>query len=394
MNHRALGRTAWALGFTSLFTDMGTEMIFPLLPLFLTQVLHAGPTALGLIEGAADAVASSLKLVSGWILDRWPQAKRVALLGYSLSSALRPLVGFATAPWHVLAIRLGDRVGKGLRGTAADMLLAETAPPGSSGRVFGFNRAMDNLGAVLGPLVASGLLVVMGHRLRPVFLLAAIPGALAVFSLAFGVREPRRQQRPQPPERAPAVSRGPLPPTLVFYLVISGFFALSNSSDAFLLLRAMDLGVAAAAVPLLWIVLNLSKAITSYPLGGVADRWGRFPTLILGYAWYSGAYCAFALVPKGQWIWPLFAVYGVFYGLTEGVGKALVAELAPRSRLGLSFGFYNGVVGLAALPAGLLTGWLWKIGGGPLALLVCSGLALLATLGLSGLALASQKRSA
>jgi MFS family permease len=272
------------------------------------------------------------------------------------------------------------------------MLLAESGAPGASGRVFGFNRAMDNLGAVLGPLAASGLLLVMGHQLRPVFLFAAIPGALAVFSLAFGVREPSPPQRREQPAIPEPMSGAPLPRPLVFYLVISGFFALANSSDAFLLLRAVDLGVATAAVPLLWIVLNLSKALTSYPLGELADRWGRFPTLILGYAWYSAAYCAFAFVPKGQWIWPLFAVYGVFYGLTEGVGKALVAELAPRSRLGLSFGFYNGVVGLAALPAGLLTGWLWKIGGGPLALLVSATMALVATMGLGVLAMTSRKR--
>jgi MFS family permease len=385
-----LGQTAWALGFTSLFTDVGTEMIFPLLPLFLTEVLHAGPTALGLIEGAADTVSSALKLVSGWILDRWPRAKQIALFGYSLSSALRPLVGFATAPWQVFAIRLGDRVGKGLRGTAADKLLAESTPPGAAGRVFGFNRAMDNLGAVIGPLAATGLLIVTGHKLRTVFFFAAIPGALAVLSLAIGVRQPKAPLQPAPPASADGGSVEPLPRSLIAYLIVSGFFALSNSSDAFLLLRAIDLGVASTAIPLLWIVLNVSKMLCSYPLGELSDRWGRFPALLLGYGWYAASYCAFALVPRGPGVWILFALYGVFYGLTEGVGKALIADLAPRSRLGLSFGLYNGLIGVAALPAGLLTGWLWRLWGGPLALGVCAVLAFLAAGGLAVLALTTR----
>ncbi len=369
-------------------------MIFPLLPLFLTQVLRAGPTALGLIEGAADTVASLFKLLSGWLLDRWPHPKVVALCGYSLSSALRPLVGFAIFPWHVLSIRLGDRVGKGLRGTAADTLLAQATPPGAAGRVFGFNRAMDNVGAVIGPLLASGLLIATGHNLRKVFFFALIPGVLAVLALAIGVRVPKQLARREKPAPGALAQRDPLPPTLVAYLVVAGVFALSNSSDAFLLLRAGDLGVPTAAIPILWIVLNVSKMVSSYPLGDLSDRFGQLPTLIVGYAWYAASYVGFALVPHGPGIWVLFGLYGVFYGLTEGVGKALVADWAPRSRLGLSFGLYNGVVGFVALPAGLLTGWLWRLWGGPMALGVCAGLAVLAALGLGVLAVSQRPNAA
>jgi MFS family permease len=394
---RPLGRTVWALGLTALFTDVGTEMIFPLLPLFLTQALGASAEMLGFIEGVADATAAVIKLASGWLLDRWPRAKLMSVAGYSLSSVLRPLMALAQLPGQVLAIRVGDRIGKGVRGTARDALLSDAAAAEDQGRVFGFDRSMDHLGAVIGPLTASALLWATGRNLRLVFALSAVPGALAVLVLVIGVpgRTFERSGPPEPPAepRAVAPSTDPLPRSFWWYLGISGFFALANSSDAFLLLRASELGVAAAAIPLIWIVLHVAKMLSSYPLGIVSDRMGRLPSLLLGFLWYAASYLGFALISGPIWPWVLFALYGIFYGLTEGVGKAFVADLVPSPRRGTGFGFYNGVVGLAALPSGLLTGFVWRRFGGPQALLLCAFLSLLSAVGLLALGAAMRGRA-
>ncbi len=391
---RPLGRTVWALAVTSLFTDVGTELIFPLLPVFLTSVLGAGAEALGFIEGAADAVAALLKLGSGRLLERWPRPKALATFGYALSSVVRPLVALAALPWHVLAVRVADRIGKGSRGTAKDALLSDAIALEDQGRAFGLDRAMDNLGALLGPLAASGLLLLFPGRLRLVFALAVIPGALAVAALVLGVpsdraRAPRQARAPDPAAGQPT----PLPERFWSYLAVTGIFALAASSDAFLLLRAGELGLAAAAMPLLWAALNLSKTVSAYPLGGLADRVGKLPTLTAGFLWYAAAYVLFARVRAGWQLWLLFPAYGVFYGLTEGVGKAAVAELSAGRRRAFAFGLYNGVTGLSALPAGLLTGLLWKRWGAPLALEVDAALAALAALGLALLALGHERRA-
>ena len=374
---RGLGRNVWALNLTSFFNDIGTELIFPLLPAFLTGVLGASAEALGLMEGIADAIAASLKLASGYVLQRWPRPKGVALAGYSLSSLLRPLVALAAAPWQVLLIRAGDRVGKGIRGTAADTLLADATRDGESGRVFGSNRAWDNLGALVGPLAATGLLYLYEGDLRSVFAWAWVPGILAVGALAIGVKRP-----PVPVLAAVAVPdpevRVALPAGFWAYLGATAVFALASSSDAFLLLRANALGVKPALIPTLWVLLNLVKAVSAYPLGEVADRLGAAPTLVAGFLWYALSYAAFALAAPGVEIWILFPLYGVFYGLTEGVGKALVAQLAPAQRKAWAFGLYNAVVGLMALPAGLLTGVLWHRFSGPTALWACAALAVTA----------------
>ncbi len=379
---RPLGRIVWALGLTALLTDVGTEMIFPLLPIFLTATLGAGAEALGLIEGLADSVAALIKLGSGWLLERWPRAKAWAVAGYTLSSLARPLVAIATLPWHVLAVRVTDRIGKGIRGTARDALLSGAVPESEQGRAFGFDRAMDNVGALLGPLLASGLLLVFAGRLRTVFALSLVPGLLAVATLVFGV--PRTPPpAAEPVEAKPAVrSTTPFKARFWAYLGIAALFALSQSSDAFLLLRAGDLGIATSALPLVWIVLNLSKAGSAYPLGDVSDRVGRLPTLVVGFAWYAASYLAFALANRAWEMWLLFALYGVFYGLTEGVGKAILAELVPPERRSSGFGLYNGTTGLLALPAGLLTGVLWKSFGGPFALQVDAALAAVAAVAL------------
>jgi MFS family permease len=361
------------LGYTSLFTDVGTEMIFPLLPVFLTEVLRAGPAYLGLVEGAADTVSSLLKLVSGVVADATPRRKPLVLFGYGLASAVRPFVALATRPWHVLAVRVADRVGKGVRSSPRDALIADAAGD-RAGRAFGFHQAMDNAGAVLGPLFATGMLAA-GLSIRGVFWVAVIPGAIAT-ALVAAVPEPPRAPPPPPDARASAGAPAPLlTPTLTSYLGILALFSLGNSSDAFLLLRARSLGLPTTQVPILWAVLNLSKVVWAYLGGDLADRVPRARLIAAGWLVYAVVYTGLGRATAAWQVWVLFIVYGVFYGLTEPVEKALLKDLVRADQRGRAYGAYNFVVGITALPAGLLTGALWKLSGPAVALELGAALA-------------------
>jgi MFS family permease len=377
-----LPATVVLLGLTSLFTDIGTEMVFPLLPVFLMEALGAGPAYLGLVEGAANTVASMLKLVSGVMADRMPRRKPIVLFGYALASAARPLVALATHPWHVLAVRVTDRIGKGLRSSPRDALIADAAGD-RAGRAFGFHQAMDNAGAVAGPLLAT-LLLGMKLSMRTVFWVAVIPGAIAT-ALVARVREPR--QVPAAARAAHGASResGPVfDRALVVYLAIVGVFSLGNSSDAFLLLRARSVGLSTAEIPILWSVLNLSKVLWSYFGGDLADRVPRARLVASGWLVYAVVYVGLGAATATWHVWGLFVVYGVFYGLTEPVEKALVSDLVHRSARGRAYGVYNFVVGAAALPAGLLTGGLWRLWGPAVALGAGAALAAVACFALLG----------
>jgi len=365
------------LGFTSLFTDVGTEMIFPLLPVFLTEALKAGPAYLGLVEGAADTVSSLLKLASGYIADRTKSRKPLVLFGYGLASAVRPFVALATKPWHVLAVRVTDRVGKGLRSSPRDALIADAAGD-KVGRAFGFHQAMDNAGAVAGPLIATGL-IAMSLSLRQVFWIAVIPGAIATLLVAL-VKEPPHPTSTSTSTSTSTPTSTPTPTrlftrTLVSYLVILGVFSLGNSSDAFLLLRARNLGLTTAQIPVLWSVLNLSKVVWAYLGGDAADRIPRARLVAGGWAVYALVYLGLGQATQAWHVWALFVLYGVFYGLTEPVEKALVRDLAPPDQRGRAYGAYNFVVGVTALPAGLLMGVLWRVWGPAHALEVGAALA-------------------
>jgi MFS family permease len=360
------------LGFTSLFTDVGTEMIFPLLPVFLTEVLKAGPAYIGLVEGAADTVSSLLKLASGVVADRVPRRKPLVLFGYGLASAVRPFVALATHPWHVLAVRVTDRVGKGIRGSPRDALIADAAGD-RAGRAFGYQSAMDNLGAVVGPLVATGLLA-LHMSLRGVFWIAVIPGAIAT-ALVVAVREPARATPPPPaPAGGPRPARVLTPP-LTSYLGILALFSLGNSSDGFLLLRAHSLGLSTAEIPILWSVLNASKVVWAWLGGDLADRVPRARLIAIGWVVYALVYAGLGEATATWHVWALFILYGVFYGLTEPVEKALLKDLVRPDQRGRAYGAYNFVVGITALPAGLLTGLLWRIWGAGRALEVAAVLA-------------------
>jgi MFS family permease len=361
------------LGLTSLFTDIGTEMIFPLLPVFLTEGLRAGPAYLGLVEGAADTVSSLLKLASGIVADRTTSRKPLVLFGYGLASAVRPFVALATKPWHVLAVRVTDRVGKGIRSSPRDALIADAAGE-RAGRAFGFHQAMDHAGAVVGPLFATGMLA-LGLSMRGVFWVAVIPGAIAT-ALVAAVREPPRQtpaRKEAGGERA--ATAAVLTPTLTTYLGILALFSLGNSSDAFLLLRARSLGLPTAQVPILWAALNLSKVVWAYLGGDLADRMRRARLIAAGWLVYALVYLGLGRATDAWQVWVLFCVYGVFYGLTEPVEKALVKDLVREDQRGRAYGAYNFVVGITALPAGLLTGALWNTWGPAVALELGAALA-------------------
>lgn len=372
-------RSVVALGWVSFLTDVSSEMIYPLLPSFLTKSLRAGPAAIGLVEGVAEATASLTKVGSGLWSDRLARRKPLVVAGYLLAAIARPLVAFARVWTTVLAIRFADRLGKGIRTPPRDALLADLVPSGRRARAFGLQRAMDNAGALVGPLLAA-LLLKVAYEERTVFLLAAVPGFAAVLVLLLavpGVRGPLEA----PPELAatPGTAAGPLPPRFWRILAVFGLFTLANSTDAFLLLRAEQAGVAVWQLPLLWAFFHGVKAVTGVPGGAVADRLGSVPAIALGWLVYAASYAGFALASGPPAVWALFALYGIFFGLTEGAERALVADLVPARQRGRAFGFFHGTIGIAALPASLLFGLAWKAFGARVAFLAGAGIALTAT---------------
>lgn len=375
----SLPRTVWLIGLISLVNDSASEMIYPLVPLYLASVLMAGPRALGLIEGIAEASASLLKLFSGVIMDRTRRAKPWVVGGYGLAGFARPLIALATSWPGVLALRFADRVGKGLRTSPRDALLAASVEPTTRGLAFGLHRAMDHAGAVVGPLVAA-LLLGLGWSLREVILFAFLP-ALVCLGLALLLREPKPDpDLPKPP--AFSFRLEGLPPTFVRYLVALGLFTLGNSSNMFLLLRARELGLREAHVPLAWAAVAAIAMLASTPLAGLSDRVGRKRLLVSGYLAYALFYLGLGLLPSGQDValMGLFAFYGLFIAATEGVEKALVADLAPRQLLGTAYGWFHLASGLLLLPASLLFGALYHHAGAAAAFgfsATCSALAAL-----------------
>ncbi|MEO7192771.1 MAG: MFS transporter [Vicinamibacterales bacterium] len=368
---RGLGRTVWLIGLLSLLNDSASEMLYPLIPLYLTSVLMAGPRALGLIEGVAEATASLLKLFSGVLVDRTRRAKPWMVFGYGLAGLGRPLIAFVTSwPW-LLVIRFADRAGKGLRSSPRDALLAASVSAERRGLAFGVHRAMDNAGAVVGPLTAAALLGA-GVPLRSMFLWALVPAGLCL-ALALAIREPRRPSTPPAATRGFDLTLRDLPSSFRRYLVVVGLFSFGNSSNMFLLLRAEELGVPRAHIPLLWATVSAVAMVFSAPLAALSDRWGRRRLLLAGYVAYAGFYFALgAITHSGTWLVALFGGYGLFLAATEGVEKALVADLAPADRRGTAFGWFNLVAGTALLPASLIFGAVYQ-GVSPWAAFAMSG---------------------
>jgi MFS family permease len=373
-----LPRTVLALGFVSLCNDAAGEIIYPLLPLFLTGTLGASKAFVGLVEGIAESVSSLLKLPAGWYSDRLKKRKGMVVLGYSIASFIRPLLALTTASWQVLGLRFTDRLGKGLRSAPRDAMIADAAPAAARGLAFGFHRAMDHTGAIVGALLAAWLVSIFHSDYRQIFWIAAIPGAITLFILIFLVKEPPRDVHPTKATASFTADLSAFPTHFKSFLGILLLFTLSNSSDAFLLLRAQECGISAPMIPLLWALLHVSKALSSIIGGRLSDRFGRRTLILTGWMLYALIYVGFALVSATWMVWALFAVYGIYFGCTEGVEKAMVADLVAPEKRGTAFGFYNLVIGLGALPASLLLGLLWQRYSAEFALLTSAMISLIA----------------
>jgi MFS family permease len=352
-----LPRNVKVLGWASFLNDVASEMIFPLLPQFLLTVLGGNRFLLGVIEGIVDSASSIVKLWSGGWSDRIGSRKGLVLFGYALAAITRPLTGLITAPWQLLTIRLGDRIGKGIRNSPRDALIADSVAPETRGWAFGFNRAMDHVGAAVGPVLAAVFLWLCPDQYRTLFLLAVIPGLSVVLLLAIGLREPTKKTRAA---ESMTWTLKPFGRGFRRYLLALLVFTLGNSSDAFLLVRASELGVATAALPILWCVFHVLKSGGNMIAGRLVDRVGSRPMILGGWILYAGIYLGFA-VASSQWhIWLLFLGYAMFYALTEPAEKTLVANLVGPDRRGLAYGWFNAAIGIGTFPASLLFGGLYQ----------------------------------
>lgn len=376
---KALPRPVKLLGWVSLLTDAATEAVYPILPVFITQVLGGPPVALGIVEGAADATSSVLKVYAGRWSDRLGARKPIVVGGYAISSLVRPFMAIASSWGHVFLVRIADRVGKGLRGAPRDAMLAALAPTGQRGRVFGYHWAMDHAGAAVGPLLATAFLWFAPNGYRTLFALTIIPGALAVWTLL------------KVPETAPAVPVAPaapaapvapaaLPRPLKRYLWILSVFTLGNSSDAFLLLQLSNAGVPMIGLTALWSAQHAVKALLSMKGGVLSDRFGRRTLIVSGWSIYAVVYAGFAWSQSVQALIGWFLVYSVYAAAVEGSEKALVADLTPDALRATAFGWHAAVQGLGALAAGVSFGLIWQYAGAPAAFLTGAVLALVAAL--------------
>ncbi len=389
IRRRFLPRNVIALGLVSLFNDASSEIIYPLLPLFMTSTLGASVAFVGLIEGIAESASSLLKLYAGWFSDRLGRRKGLIIAGYSAASFVRPLLALAASAWQVLGLRLLDRIGKGIRSSPRDALIADAASADQRGRAFGFHRAMDHTGAIVGSLLSAWLVVLFQGNYRKIFWIAAIPAFVALLILIFVVRERHDANDTDDAAKSEAAKPATLTSPLAMFrlsafnadfkkfLGILLLFTLTCSSDAFLLLRARAVGISLALIPLLWAALHVTKALSSLA-GGLSDRYGRRPLIISGWILYAAIYGGFAFATTSAAMWTLFTLYGIYFGLTEGVEKALVADLVTAEQRGTAFGLYNLVIGMTALPASLILGLLWRSFGAETALLVSAVVSLMA----------------
>jgi len=354
---RGISRNVFVLSLVSLCTDISSEMIYPLVPLFLTGVLGASATIVGVIEGLAEAIANLLKLVSGRVTDRSGRWRGWVFAGYGLSALAKPLLALATIWPLVLIARVVDRIGKGARGAPRDALIAASSDPTARGRAFGFHRGMDTAGAVVGPLAGLALLAGSGQNFRLVFLVAFVPAVLGVILIG-RAREPARPSGASTSPRAVFAYRA-APPGYRAFLVVGLLFALGNSSDTFLILRAHGLGLGTIATVLAYAVYNLVYAAVGWPAGAVSDRLGRRPLLVAGFLLFALVYGGMGLATGSGVVWPLLAVYGLYMALTEGVSKAYITDLVPAEQRGGALGLYAAATGGMALISSLLAGLLW-----------------------------------
>jgi MFS family permease len=358
LSARGLPRNVKVLSWVSFFQDAASELLYPVLPLFITGTLGAPPSVLGLIEGVAEGTASVGKAVSGWFADRWQRRPLIAL-GYGISSLAKPIIGLAGGWPLVLVSRFADRVGKGIRTSPRDALIAADTPPELRGRAFGFHRAADSAGAVVGPLLGLALYEALNHRLRPLFFFAVIPALLSVGLITLVRESPRPAPAPVALPGAPSAA-GPLPGRYWRVVAFLGLFGLVNFSDAFIILRASDLGLGFASIILAYALYNALYAGLSYPAGVVSDRLPRHLVFAVGLGVFAVAYLGLGLARSSGWVWVLLPLYGAYTALTDGVGRAWVANLVPADRLGRGLGFYQAIIGATALIAGVWAGLAWS----------------------------------
>jgi len=366
------GKNVTVAGLVSFFMDISSEMIYPLVPLFLANVLGVNKSVIGLIEGIAESTASLLKVFSGWFSDRIGNRKWLMALGYGISTLSRPFVAVATG-WHqVLGSRFIDRFGKGVRTAPRDAIIAESADRAYLGRAFGFHRSMDTMGAVVGPALAFFLLRLFSNDYRKIFWLSMIPGVIAVLLIIFFIKE-KNKAGPKlivpstegPVKQHSAVSNSPklalkhFDWRFKFFVIIASLFAVGNSSDVFLILRAQQVGVSTVMIPMVYLLFNLIYSLSSIPAGMAADKFGKKRVMLLGFVLFAFLYYGFGVASGTKAIWVLFGLYGLFMGLTEGIQKAFLATIIPQDFKATAFGVYHTVVGLAMFPASLIGGWLW-----------------------------------
>lgn len=387
-----LGRNVFIFGFVSLLNDFSSEITVRILPLFLSNVLGVKTSVIGLIEGIADSTATLLKMLSGWFSDKVGRRKPLVFAGYALSALSKPLFFFARSWPFVLVLRFLDRVGKGVRTSPKDALIADSTDEKSQGRAFGYSRTMDPLGAVLGLLTAAGLIALGGAAVkvmtrsafRSLVLLSAIPAVLGVVLVALFIRD---RGRPAGKRALPSLSLRGFDGRFRAFLGIMVLFTLGNSSDAFLILRAQQLGLSLVQILLMLAMFNLVTTLIAYPAGVLSDKIGRSKVIIAGWLVYGLIYLGFAFASRGWQVWALYTVYGAYYGATEGVARALVADVVRESgKRGTAYGLYNAAVGVSALPASLIAGLLWQKIGPAAPFLFGAGLSLLAAAALSALA--------
>jgi len=388
-----LNPNVFFLGIVSLLTDVSSEMIFTLVPLLLFNVLRIGTPIIGLIGGLTEGADALLRIFGGWLSDRIGKRKILAVLGYGISTIAKPFMYLASSWGSVLAVRFGDRVGKGIRTSPRDALVADSVSAGERGRGFGLHRAMDTFGAVLGLAIAAVIIyLVQGGELtlnletyQWLVLVGVVPAVLAVLVLLFFVREQRKTSSIDIGSQVGFKGVGGFDTRFKLFLAIMAVFTLGNSSDFFVILRAQNLGSSVIYVVLMLVVFNFAYAATSLPAGVLSDRLGRRRVITLGWFIYALVYLGFAVASELWQVWLLFACYGVYYGTVEGVARAFVADLVPEEKRGTAYGLYHGVVGLTLLPASLIAGWLWQAYSPAAPFYFGAGLAFIAMLGIMGL---------
>lgn len=351
------GKNVFVAGLVSFFMDVSSEMIYPLVPLFLANVLGVNKSVIGLIEGIAESTASLLKTFSGWLSDKIGNRKWLMAAGYGISTLSRPIVALATGWHHVMGSRFMDRFGKGIRTAPRDAIIVESTDKAFLGRAFSFHRSLDTMGAVVGPALAFLFLGIFLNNYRAVFWLSMVPGIIAVLLIIFFITEKKKVSVAH--LRRPKLTLKHFDWRFKFFVLVATLFALGNSSDVFLILRAQQIGIPTVMIPVVYLLFNLIYSLSAIPAGIAADRFGRKRVILLGFVLFAVLYYGFAVAGDTTAIWLLFGFYGIFMGLTEGIQKAFLATIIPPDFKATAFGVYNTAVGLAMFPASLIGGWLW-----------------------------------